>query len=164
MAGHVYLVGSPRFKWYKIGKSSNAAIRVTELGILMPFRIEVIAVWRAENHHALERLLHEKYGKFRINGEWFSFTDKQIKAILSHLAQASTVVATRFSNVEDDVAPEGKVIRIKFKKNLTEAEREESNRIGMAQKEKKAGIRWCVTCRRRIPERLAERLKNSSCA
>ncbi len=67
MAGHVYLIGSRTFNWYKIGKSGNAAIRVAELGILLPFRIEVIAVWKAQNHHELEKLLHEKHAAQRIS-------------------------------------------------------------------------------------------------
>jgi hypothetical protein len=66
MAGYVYLIGSSIFKWYKIGKSSRAAIRVTELGILLPFRIEVIAVWKLSNYHAMERDLHEKHAANRI--------------------------------------------------------------------------------------------------
>ena len=161
MAGHVYLIGSPTFKWYKIGKSSNAAIRVTELGILLPFRVEVIAVWKAANHHELERLLHEKYADVRINGEWFSFADEQIEAILTELQAASTNVASGFSNVEKNIAPGGKVIRIKFKKDLRPEEIEESKRIGMAKQQKKAGLPWCVTCRRRIPEALVPKLKNT---
>ena len=102
MAGHVYLIGSRTFNWYKIGKSNNAAIRVSELGILLPVRIEVLAVWKAENHHETERLLHEKYASHRINGEWFTFTASHIKAIIREMAAAQIEIAENFSNIEKD--------------------------------------------------------------
>ena len=116
MRGYVYLIGSPRFQWYKIGKTSNAAIRVSQLGILLPFRIEVVAVWKAEAPSALERSLHEKHAANRINGEWFNFTETEIKAIIADMLHASTDVLSGFSNLQEDYAPEGKVIKFKFKK------------------------------------------------
>lgn len=99
MAGHVYLIGSRKYSWYKIGKSSNAAIRITDLGILLPFRIEVIAVWRVENHHAVERLLHEKFEVNRVNGEWFTFSQAQLKKIVSGMAQVQVPVSVGFTNL-----------------------------------------------------------------
>ncbi len=125
MAGYVYLIGSSTFKWYKIGKSSRAAIRVSELGILLPFRVEVIAVWKLSNYHAVERDLHEKYAANHINGEWFNFTDAEIKAIVDDMFYASTNdAAIEFTNMEQDYAPEGKIIKFKFKKMKDEIAKE----------------------------------------
>jgi hypothetical protein len=101
MLGYVYLVGNRTFRWYKIGKSTRATIRVTELGILLPFRIEVIAVWKAENHDELERLLHERYAASRINGEWFSFRSETVSAILSDMVAAQTEIAASYSNLAE---------------------------------------------------------------
>ena len=50
--GYVYLIGSSRFGWYKIGKSRSATIRVQTLGILLPFKVEVFAVWMTDNPSA----------------------------------------------------------------------------------------------------------------
>lgn len=105
MAGHVYLIGSRIFNWYKIGKSGNAAIRVTDLGILLPFRIEVLAVWKAANHHEMESLLHEKYASHRVNGEWFTFSVTEIETIIKGMAAIQIEVATGFSNIEKDSKP-----------------------------------------------------------
>src|SRR6267142_4261994 len=103
MAGYVYLIGSSTFQWYKIGKSSQPAIRMTELGILLPFRIEVLAVWKLSNYHAMEHALHEKYAANRINGEWFSFTSAEVKAIVDDMLYASTnEAAIGFTNIEQD--------------------------------------------------------------
>ena len=77
MAGYVYLIGTPTFGWYKIGKSSTPEVRVKDLGILLPFKLYIIGVWYAENHHLMETTLHEIYSSCRINGEWFEFTGEQ---------------------------------------------------------------------------------------
>lgn len=110
MAGHVYLIGSRKFHWYKIGKSADARIRVTELGILLPFRVEVIAAWKANNHHELERLLHEKYATDRINGEWFSFNKQKLEQVMKELSVANLAmvsVAPGYSNIAEDTKISG---------------------------------------------------------
>lgn len=81
--GYVYLIGSVRFGWYKIGKSKNASIRINHLGILLPFRIEIFGVWKTDNPTLLESHLHDKYRSNRINGEWFSFTAERVRSLLS---------------------------------------------------------------------------------
>jgi hypothetical protein len=156
MAGHVYLIGSPRFRWYKIGKSSNASIRVSELGILLPFRIEVVAVWKVANHHETERVLHEKHAANRINGEWFTFTKEEITTILEDMLWASTAVSSGFSNLEADHIPEGAAISVKYALNLTPEEREERKNANIA---KRQGRPYCVTCHQRLPEALVSILK-----
>lgn len=99
MAGHVYLIGTRKFNWYKIGKSSNASIRIADLGILLPFRIEVIAVWRVENHHAVEQLLHERFEANRVNGEWFTFGANQLEKIVEEMKAVQVPVALGFTNI-----------------------------------------------------------------
>lgn len=74
--GYVYLLGSSRFGWFKIGKSTRPDIRVNELGILLPFKIELFALWGTRNHSLLESALHREYADHRINGEWFCFNRK----------------------------------------------------------------------------------------
>lgn len=103
MLGYVYLIGSRKFGWYKIGKSSDAAIRVSQLGILLPFRVEVIAIWKASNHHELEKVLHEKYRIHHINGEWFGFNTNQVRALVAELEMAAVPILSGFSNIDDYV-------------------------------------------------------------
>ena len=78
MSGYVYLIGTPVFGWYKIGKSKTPIVRVRDLGILLPFKIRVIGVWKAEDHTLMEQALHEKYIDNRVNGEWFEFDRKEM--------------------------------------------------------------------------------------
>ena len=41
MAGYVYLIGTPIFGWYKIGKSKTPEVRIKDLGILLPFKLHI---------------------------------------------------------------------------------------------------------------------------
>ncbi len=120
MAGYVYLIGTPTFGWYKIGKSATPEVRVKDIGILLPFRIDVFAIWKAQNHHLLEATLHETYSGNRINGEWFGFTKLQVQALISSLPEESRIypkegvesVFTSFSNLERD-CPEGRKVIVR---------------------------------------------------
>ena len=131
MAGYIYLVGSSKFKWYKIGKSSNATIRVSQLGVLMPFTVEVIAVSKCEAYNQAERMLHEKYAEQRLNGEWFHFNGKTFLDVVSDIQLLGTPVisaASSFRNFDDEALPGGGCMEIKFRKKrkrqYTLAERE----------------------------------------
>ena len=76
--GYVYLIGSSQFGWYKIGQSKSAAVRIRTLGVLLPFKIEVFAVWKTDNPGRLEAAMHERYAEHHLNGEWFSFAWDQM--------------------------------------------------------------------------------------
>jgi hypothetical protein len=92
MNGYVYLIGSPEFGWYKIGKSRRPNIRVKELGILLPFEIETIGVWCANDYSYLEVMLHEKYRGQRINGEWFKFDVKHLASVFDDMLGVRRIV------------------------------------------------------------------------
>ena len=88
-SGYVYLIGSPIFGWYKIGKSITPEVRIKDLGILLPFKIHVIGVWGAKNHHQLERALHEIHKDRRINGEWGIILFPENRAAASSMSMLS---------------------------------------------------------------------------
>jgi hypothetical protein len=104
MAGYVYLIGSHIYSWYKIGKSNIPQIRIRTIGVLLPFKIEVVAVWRAEDSRQLEALLHRKYFENNINGEWFSFNKMEIQALILDVPYTLVQVnsLTNFTNMAED--------------------------------------------------------------
>lgn len=132
--GYVYIIGSTRFGWYKIGKSSTPDIRVRDIGILLPFKLKPIGVWRAINHHTAEQALHEMYSDNRINGEWFEFTPEELLNVENKIPHETRVypgVLTeqidRFSNLEEDTKRKGRVLGLRVQKlrgNFTDEERE----------------------------------------
>ena len=124
--GYVYLIGSPTFRWYKIGKSRSVNIRLERIGVLLPFRVELFALWRAWSS-GVESQLHRDYKASRIHGEWFSFSQKELlQVITTEVANASLVYpgeinsrAIAFQNLERDFSPkEGKHPAIKFVKEI----------------------------------------------
>ena len=138
MSGYVYLIGTPVFGWYKIGKSKTPTIRVKDLGILLPFKIKVIGVWKAADHHLMEQTLHEMFANNRINGEWFEFERKEVYKIADTIPsiarvypdQNTTLAAEldNFSNVVEDTKFTKKILGIRVQKlrgNFTPEEREQ---------------------------------------
>ena len=79
---YVYLIGSSKFGWYKIGKSRRPSIRVSELGILLPFRVALFGLWSTCKGLTTERLMHEKYAEYAINGEWFGIPLQDVVKML----------------------------------------------------------------------------------
>lgn len=138
MAGYVYLIGNPIFNWYKIGKSVSPEIRIKDLGILLPFKIKVIGVWSAKNHHLMESSLHEIYNKNRINGEWFEFTGDDIGKIFQSIPDEARVYLDRsdkFSNIDTDTRNSNRIIGVRVQKlrgNFT-AEERDAKRIASMQ-------------------------------
>ena len=110
MNGFVYLIGTPTFGWYKIGKSKTPVLRVKNLGVLLPFKIHVIGVWSAKNHTLLEKTLHEIYSPNRINGEWFEFTKQEVQHVFYSIPIEARIFPVeteghpldKFSNVVED--------------------------------------------------------------
>jgi hypothetical protein len=109
--GYVYLIGSRRFGWYKIGKANDPSIRVKHLGILLPFKIQIYGLWMTPNPLFLEHELHEKYWKKKINGEWFSFTWEEIADVITSPTKRSSVFIPKadqnFSNIESEIIVDG---------------------------------------------------------
>lgn len=110
MRGYVYLIGSSTFGWYKIGKARSPKIRVHELGILLPFKIILFALWRTDDYSTLETELHKKHIEYAINGEWFHFEPIKISEIILK-TEAELIYPSRspneafinFSNILKDV-------------------------------------------------------------
>lgn len=136
ISGYVYLIGTPIFGWYKIGKSISPEIRINNLGILLPFKIQVMGLWKANNHHLLEKTLHDIYKDKQINGEWFEFTKSEVQELFITIPNAAKIYTygddkipfiDRFSNVVEDTRKEKRVTGVRTQKlrgNFTPEERD----------------------------------------
>lgn len=112
---YVYLIGSKAFGWFKIGKAKDIAVRLDKIGILLPFKVEAIAVWAVWSGN-VEAALHRKYRDNRIHGEWFRFTKQEIKKLLETPVDNATLLdehsALEFKNMERD-CEEGRHITVR---------------------------------------------------
>lgn len=80
--GCVYLVKLD--KHYKIGVSRKPKERLKEF-TLLPYKLEEIIIKNVEDYLGVEKYLHKKYKDFRIRGEWFEFSPKQVEDIKNYL-------------------------------------------------------------------------------
>lgn len=81
--GFIYLLGSKKFGWYKIGRCTTPRIRIRELGILLPFKVELFALWKVENPVSCEKHFHLQFEGAHINGEWFSLHEETINVLIN---------------------------------------------------------------------------------
>ncbi len=81
--GYIYLMRldenlNPDMCAYKIGKSKSAQIRHKQLGILMPYPLTVVCTIAVEDMVWAESYLHSIFIQFRLNGEWFHLSSKDV--------------------------------------------------------------------------------------
>lgn len=166
MAGYVYLIGSPTFGWYKIGKSITPEVRIKDLGILLPFKLHIIGVWRAENHHETELILHDIYKDCRINGEWFEFTKSGVYDVFNKLpaelriypAEKLSHPLDRFSNIEQDTKNNKRVIGVRTQRlrgEFTTEERDQRRDIAISHQRMRKIIKhpYVLVCNKPYPDK-----------
>ena len=97
MTGELYLIGVSGF--FKIGKTRNWSQRKKYYKTHSPLDIAVIKVVRAREYEKHERLLHTRYKKSRIKGEWFRFTQKEIDEILVYFRKVENLSVSKLLSV-----------------------------------------------------------------
>lgn len=65
----------------KIGKTNNPAKRLYDFGVKLPFRVQLIHIIQTDNMALLESILHRRYIRKRIRGEWFALEQGDIDTI-----------------------------------------------------------------------------------
>jgi len=76
MTQYLYLIRSQEF--YKIGVANDVESRLASLQTGNPQMLTVEVVYGFDNAEIVERAIHQKFGKQRGLGEWFSLTQDQI--------------------------------------------------------------------------------------
>lgn len=79
--GYVYLFRCGGF--YKIGLAKDANKRLSGLKTSSPFEIEMVKSWRCKRPDTIERILHDRYDKFRVRGEWFQLAEDVLQSLLT---------------------------------------------------------------------------------
>jgi hypothetical protein len=77
----VYVVGNRKEGKYKIGKTTSMDQRFANLSTSAPFKLEIIAQYPHQEYARLETVLHEQLKAFKVNREWFAFTDKELEQV-----------------------------------------------------------------------------------
>lgn len=78
--GYVYLIQSST-GYYKIGRTSNPNDRMKTFNVKLPFEVEYTCVIETPDMFKLERELHQRFAKNRVNGEWFALSSEDVEYI-----------------------------------------------------------------------------------
>ena len=70
--------------YYKIGRSNNLDRRTYEIGLQLPFKLELIHVIETANPDKTEKFWHTHFKSKRLNGEWFNLTPIEIHEFCSY--------------------------------------------------------------------------------
>ena len=81
-SSYVYLIRESWRGLVKIGVAHNPASRFRDLQNSCPQELVIIGLIPVDNAARLERKLHKRFSKKRYRGEWFSLSDKDIRATL----------------------------------------------------------------------------------
>jgi hypothetical protein len=79
-SGYVYVLRADN-GLFKIGRTSNPNIRLTTLGIKLPYALTIVVILATNDMHALESDLHERFASKRKKGEWFDLGPDDIKFV-----------------------------------------------------------------------------------
>ncbi|WP_433194535.1 GIY-YIG nuclease family protein [Nocardia sp. CA-107356] len=101
-ADYVYLIGGDECPRVKIGHSRSPEHRLAEFKTGFPFRMRVL--WRHGGGAALERALHERFQRYRREGEWFEFGD----------IDAVTAISAATAELWESGAVDGRVRKRRF--------------------------------------------------
>jgi len=80
--GFVYLIRAETGV-FKIGKATNVARRMANLGHLSPVALELVHTISAFNALAAESDLHRRFRARRVRGEWFALTPEDVEYVCS---------------------------------------------------------------------------------
>lgn len=72
--GLVYVIGAPRTRVVKIGRSVDVTRRLPMIQTGHPERLELL--WSTPGGPLLEGWLHAEFSAYRLHGEWFDFGDE----------------------------------------------------------------------------------------
>lgn len=84
--GYVYVLRADN-GLCKIGKARNIDDRIKQLGLILPYELELVAIIQSLNYSDLEKHLHEYFSEQRIRGEWFNLSQDDIDQ-LNNLAKS----------------------------------------------------------------------------
>jgi hypothetical protein len=121
--GTVYILGSST-SYYKIGRTTNLQKRLHNFGVKLPFEVWLAMSIRCLDHVWAEKYLHAVFGKKRVNGEWFTLSDIDIR-IVSFLGDENYDMKWEVLKLHEDILPwDNELMRkLLFEKKLSDGAR-----------------------------------------
>lgn len=80
-SGYIYLI--KLLDYYKIGRSKNVSKRLTTMSVKLPFDLELLHAFPANDMYEAEFHLHLQFADKRGKGEWFRLNNLDVEYIAS---------------------------------------------------------------------------------
>jgi hypothetical protein len=82
-SGYIYILkaSKPFEECYKIGRTVKPRQRLHNFGVRLPFKFEVVGMYKFPDCHVVERYMHEFFAHKRLDGEWFSLDALDLELI-----------------------------------------------------------------------------------
>lgn len=81
---YVYIIKCCLF--VKIGIAHDVKFRMSQMQVGCPFKLSLLASWKSDDALIEEEILHDRYDKHRVRGEWFNIPDAELIVLLSEVA------------------------------------------------------------------------------
>lgn len=78
-SSNIYLIDGGG--WFKIGKADDIEKRIKALQTAFPHKLTCICKIKVRYPFDVEKFLHALFGQQRLEGEWFKFTDEQLRLV-----------------------------------------------------------------------------------
>ena len=89
--GYVYVIKCGNFDLYKIGISKDTPKnRLSGIQVGSPFPLTMTHIIYCDYFSYVEKLIHSKYSKYRVLGEWFELNEKTLKNVVADINNYST--------------------------------------------------------------------------
>lgn len=79
--GYVYFVQEHMNGTFKNCKTKSIEKRMNVFGVKLPFKNELVFLIKTGNHHQTEVAFHRYFANKRLEGEWFSLSEKDVEWI-----------------------------------------------------------------------------------
>lgn len=134
--GFIYFIQEEYSRTIKIGKTKSLDNRLTLFDVKLPFDFELIHVIYSKNYSQTESLLHNYFKSNRVNGEWFSLTEDEIKTIKlgEYPEDIKLSIKGLFTPSSKIISKESKKGEVKIKQNEEKMQKREE---GIRQRELK---------------------------
>lgn len=110
--GYIYLIHAVGSNYYKIGKTKAPDRRLLQIAPQMPFTCKFIRVWHSNFMSLAEKYLHEMFKEFRVNGEWFEFSCKQLEEFFNPNKGMDYKIRYAYSEHISDLIPSSEQLLI----------------------------------------------------
>lgn len=77
----VYIIQMGDFNIYKIGIADNPVKRIKQLQTGNPYKLKLVDSFYKWNARQVELRIHKRYNKYKMEGEWFKLSKKQIETL-----------------------------------------------------------------------------------